>query len=233
MAKSAFPPESAPAPRPPPLRVAVFRTLARLLVIVLFAVAVQQLMRWAEAWLAASQFDWAVPWLTFAVLLIYALLIAIPFVPGVEIGLSLLMINGADVAPAVWLATTLGLSLAYMVGCKVPFRWLHRVFLDLHMTGACQLLERFEQLPLDERVNFLISRVPRRWGKWVVKYRYLNLAILINIPGNALIGGGGGIALISGMSGVFRAPQALLTIALATAPVPLVVWLFGWKIPWY
>jgi hypothetical protein len=65
-----------------------------------------------------------------------------------------------------------------------------------------------------------------------VKYRYVNLAVLINIPGNSVIGGGGGIAFVSGLSGTFRTSLAILTIALATAPVPLAIWLFGLKLPW-
>ena len=63
-----------------------------------------------------------------------------------------------------------------------------------------------------------------------MRYRYLNLAVLINIPGNAVIGGGGGIAFVSGLSGTFRMPLAILTIALATAPVPLGIWLFGFDL---
>ncbi len=219
-------------PEPPPVKLGVMRTLLRLAVVVVVVIALHNVFIRAEAWISASQYSWAVPGLTLAVLFLYALMIAIPFVPGVEIGLSVLALSGPSVAPMVWLATALGLSLAYMAGCKVPYRWLHRVFLDLHLTGACRLLNRFGDLPPKGRVAFLQSQLPTRFGPYVLRFRYLGLAILINIPGNSLIGGGGGIALLAGVSGLFRVPAAILTIALATAPVPLAIWLFGWEIPW-
>jgi hypothetical protein len=226
------PPPGKLTPEPPPVKLGILRTLLRLAVVVVVVIGLHEVIARAEAWISASQYSWAMPGLTLAVLLIYALLIAIPFVPGVEIGLSVLALSGPSVAPMVWIATALGLSLAYMVGCKVPYRWLHRVFLDLHMTGACRLLQRFEGLPPKGRVAFLQSQLPTRFGPYVLRFRYLGLAVLINIPGNSVIGGGGGIALLAGVSGLFRVAATVLTIALATAPVPLAIWLFEWEIPW-
>ncbi|MCP1168095.1 hypothetical protein NHG85_06065, partial [Limimaricola sp. ASW11-118] len=49
-------------------------------------------------------------------LLVYAVVLAIPFVPGAEIGLALLMAHGASAAPFVWGATALGLLIAYAAG---------------------------------------------------------------------------------------------------------------------
>jgi hypothetical protein len=123
------------------------------------------------------------------------------------------------------------LTLAYVGGCFVPLAWLHRVLLDLRLTGAAEIVARFEALPPKGRVACVQTLLPKKYCGWIVKYRYVNLAVLINIPGNSVIGGGGGIALISGLSGMFRMPLAMLTIALATAPVPLAIWLFGLTIP--
>jgi hypothetical protein len=217
---------------PPPLPIALLRTALRLIVLVALAYALHRLINWAQPQLEASRYSWAMPGLSLALLLLYALLIAIPFVPGIEIGLSLLMISGPDWALPVWAATTLGLGLALIVGCKLPYAWLHKVFLDLHLTKACLLLERIQPLTTAERVALLQSHLPTRFGARIVRFRYLLLAVLINIPGNSVIGGGGGIAMVAGLSGLFRLPAALLTLALATAPVPLMVWLFDWKIPW-
>jgi len=47
------------------------------------------------------------------------------------------------------------------------------------------------------------------------------VAAAFNIPGNALIGGGGGIALVAGMSGLFRLPTYILMVAIAISPIPL------------
>jgi len=218
-------------PAPPPLKVGVMRTLGRLMLVAVLAVALHFLFTWAEGWIRQNDYGWAMPGLLALVLLIYAVLIAIPFVPGVEIGLSVLAAGGAEIAPLVWLATASGLMLAYMVGCTLPLAWLHRVLLDLRLTGAAEIVARFEALPPKGRVACVQTLLPRKYCGWIVKYRYVNLAVLINIPGNSVIGGGGGIALISGLSGMFRVPLTMLTIALATAPVPLAIWLFGWTLP--
>lgn len=220
------------APAPPPVKVGLLRSALRIAAILLLAVALHKLFVHAEAWIAQSDYGWAMPGLLIGVLVIYALLIAIPFVPGVEIGLSVLAAGGPEIAPLVWLATATGLTLAYMVGCFVPLKWLHRFLLDLRLTGAADLITRFEAVPPPERAAFVHSFLPARYCGWIVKYRYVNLAVLINVPGNSVIGGGGGIALISGLSGVFRFPLSVLTIFIATAPVPLAIWLFGWHVPW-
>lgn len=58
-------------------------------------------------------------------------------------------------------------------------------------------------------------------------YRYVALALLINTPGNAMVGGGGGLSFAAGLSDVFTLPKFLLTISIAVLPVPLAVFLFG------
>jgi len=221
-----------PAQVPPPLRVGLARTLLRLAALVLLAVVLHHLFVRAEAWIETSEYGWAMPGLLAMVLVIYAALIAVPFVPGVEIGLMLLASGGPDIAPFVWLATSAGLTLAFVSGRLLPLRWLHRMLLDLHLTRACRLLDRFAALPPEGRAAMVQDLLPGRGLDWVVRYRYLHLAVLINIPGNALIGGGGGIALVSGMSGAFRMPLAVLTILVATAPVPFAIWLFDWRLSW-
>lgn len=45
----------------------------------------------------------------------------------------------------------------------------------------------------------------------------------LNLPGNALIGGGGGIALMAGMSRLFSFPLFLLSLTVAVSPVPLAI----------
>lgn len=219
-------------PVPPPLRVGLARSALRLAALVALAVVLHFLYVRAEAWIEQNDYGWAMPGLLMAALVIYALLIAIPFVPGVEIGLMVLATGGPKIAPLVWLATATGLSLAFLVGSKLPHRWLVAVLLDLHLTRACQMLERFAALPPEDRAALLEEMMPARPLGWVVKYRYLHMAVLINIPGNSLIGGGGGIALVCGLSGAFRGPLAVLTILVATAPVPLAIRFFDWRLPW-
>lgn len=217
-------------PVPPPVKTGLLRTVVRLAALAVLAFALHLLFAWAEGYILENEQGWTMPGFLVVALLIYAVLIAIPFVPGIEIGLMVLAAGGGDIAPFVWLATASGLTMAYMVGCKVPYRWLHRVLLDLHLTRACRMLEEFETLSPPERAGFIAAQLPGRYLDWIVHYRYLHLAVLINVPGNSIIGGGGGIAFVSGLSGVFRAPLAVLTLFVATAPVPLTIWLFGWSL---
>jgi len=51
------------------------------------------------------------------------------------------------------------------------------------------------------------------------RYRYLALAVLLNVPGNAVIGGGGGIAMLVGMTRLFSFPAYIATVVLAVSPV--------------
>jgi hypothetical protein len=47
------------------------------------------------------------------------------------------------------------------------------------------------------------------------------LAVLFNLPGNTIIGDGGGIALIAGMSRLFPFPKFVFLVCVAITPVPL------------
>ena len=49
----------------------------------------------------------------------------------------------------------------------------------------------------------------------------------MNVPGNAVIGGGGGIMMMAGLSGIFAPLPTVLAVMLAVSPVPLAVMLFG------
>ena len=159
--------------------------------------------------------------------LLYALVLAMPFVPGVEIGLALMVIRGAEIAPVVYLATVLGLSLAYIIGQLLPLTTLQRLFADLRLRRAAVLMETIAPLTPDERVERLRARLPERLAHWVIGARYLVLAVLLNLPLNAFLGGGGGLAMLAGMSRLYRPQMAIPVIALAVLPVPALVWLFG------
>lgn len=165
--------------------------------------------------------------LVLVTLLLYAVLIALPFVPGIEIGISLLMMQGADVAPLVFLATFSGLSIAFLVGQWMPSAMLIRLLEDFHLSKAAALVARLSPLDRQQRLEILSQRPPKRLSKALLRYRYLALALAFNTPGNALIGGGGGIALIAGLTGLFSTRLTLIWIALAVAPFPLLVMIFG------
>ena len=161
------------------------------------------------------------------VLLGYALLIAVPFMPGIEIGISLLILQGAAIAPFVYAATVLGLLLAYTAGRVTPYRWLHGLLQDLRWRRACDFVEKLEPMDQSDRVAHLTARLPERARPWVTAGRYILLAGLLTLPGNAVIGGGGGISFVAGFSRLFSPAMTVVTILIAVLPVPLVIWVSG------
>jgi hypothetical protein len=50
-----------------------------------------------------------------------------------------------------------------------------------------------------------------------LRRRYIAPALALNIPGNALIGGGGGIALFAGVSGLYAPMPTVLAFAVAVS----------------
>lgn len=208
----------------------IIRFLVRFSAIVVFVALAVLAFDWLKAQIALMESDAsarAMTGLIVAVLIAYAVLLAIPFVPGVEIGIALLIIQGAVVAPFVYLATVGGLGLAFMVGQNVSLLWLIGVLRDLRLHRIALWLERIDAVPRDQRLVAMQNNLPAWLVPFVVRYRYATVAIAINTPGNIAIGGGGGIMLVAGLSRLFSTPALLLMIAFATAPVPLVVWLWG------
>lgn len=158
---------------------------------------------------------------------VYALTLALPFVPGVEIGLALIAIFGPQIVLLVYLCTVAGLCLGFLIGRLIPLRVLMGIARDLGLTRITDLLERFSALPPGEIVPTLVSVAPHGWGQFLLRHRYVALALLINMPGNVVIGGGGGIAMTAGLSRCFRGPLFFLTVLIAVSPVPLAIAIFG------
>lgn len=159
--------------------------------------------------------------------MVYAALLAVPFVPGIEIGIGLMAMFGAASALPVYVATVLGLSAAFITGRLVPVSALIRVAATLRMRRLAVLLRRMDGLPNADRLEVLTQSAPGVWGPWLIRNRYIALVILVNLPGNVFIGGGGGIALAAGLCRLFSPVSFFVTIALAVSPVPLAVGLFG------
>ena len=161
-----------------------------------------------------------------ATLALYVLLLALPFMPGVEIGLGLMILLGRDICLLVYLGTVVALVLSFLVGRLVPISWIIAVFGWLGLARARAMVSQFLLLPTSERMAFLLAQLPAPFLSFLLRHRYLGLAVMLNLPGNAFIGGGGGLALIAGISRVFSLPYFALTIALSVAPVPLIYYLF-------
>lgn len=162
--------------------------------------------------------------------IIFGLLVAIPFVPGVELGITLIAMFGPPIVFLVYLSTLIGLSISFIIGRLISLRSLVTLFENLKLKRSSQLLNKVEPLKMEDRLGFLISQAPSRLVPFLIRHRYIALAILVNLPGNILIGGGGGISLIAGASRLFSLPGFLITIALAVSPVPLAILIFGKEI---
>jgi hypothetical protein len=157
--------------------------------------------------------------------LMLALLLGLPFVPSVEMGLMMMAVFGREGAVGAWLATIAGLSLAHAAGRYMPANRLHRWLVRHGLLPADRTPGKSPMTYLLERLHLSVKK-SHRIGAFLLRHRYLLFAALINMPGNSVLGGGGGIALICGFSRLYRWPLFLLTVALASLPIPLLVF-FG------
>jgi hypothetical protein len=154
----------------------------------------------------------------------YALLLSLPFVPGVELGVLLMCIFGKGGIVFVYFATITGLSLAFLVGRLMPKKWVESRLEKLGFSQTCDSTGAGMDGMLDNLSRNRKFCQNRIWS-FFTKYRYLAIAVLFNAPGNYLIGGGGGISLACGISQSVSWIWFLLTVVLAVAPVPLLAFL--------
>ena len=152
--------------------------------------------------------------------ILYVLLLSLPFVPGVELGLLLMCVFGKEGIVLIYLFTVAGLNLAFLMGRWLPKEWIASWLEKLRLSRSCEYpSDGFEEM-LDH--STFGQKCRQHWlGTYVLKYRYLALAVLFNLPGNSLLGGGGGISLVCGASRHISWKWFLLTVVLATSPVPL------------
>ncbi len=158
----------------------------------------------------------------------YILASAIPFVPGAEIGLAMMLLLGPRIAVLVYGSMVAALMIAYLLGRLIPPAATARAFAILGLRRASDLSLELAPLDTGARLNLLTARAPRRVVPFLLRHRYLALALAFNLPGNSLLGGGGGIALAAGMAGLYPPVAYALTVILAVLPVPLTIFLTGY-----
>jgi hypothetical protein len=156
-------------------------------------------------------------------IVIYIVLMAIPFCPGIEVGLGMILVLGAKIVPLVYAATVLALLFAFLVGRLIPSRTIINALDLLRLHRARDLLRRLEPLDPDERLQLLQASAAPRFVRGLLRYRYLAIAVALNTPGNVIIGDGGGIALAAGFSRLFSFPAFALTVIVAVSPLPLAI----------
>ncbi|MEX0960749.1 MAG: hypothetical protein WDZ63_15825 [Burkholderiales bacterium] len=162
-----------------------------------------------------------------AVLAAYVIVMALPFVPGIEIGMALMLLFGGECILVVYLCTQLALGLSYALGRLVPERTITALFRALRMERALRLVQGQQHSAASHRLASLADANTPRWLRLLLRHRHLALAVTLNMPGNAIIGGAGGIGMLAGMSGTLGFVRYALVVAAATTPVPLFLLLSG------
>jgi len=160
-------------------------------------------------------------------LVAYVLTAAIPFVPGAEIGLGMLLMFGAQAAPVVYFGMVGALCLSFVIARAAPREPLCRLFAWLGLTRAAALVGDLDRVSADDRERLVLSRFSAGPARRLVNHRYILLALAINLPGNSILGGGGGLAFVSGLSGLYGFWAFLATVAMAVAPIPLAFFLLA------
>lgn len=158
----------------------------------------------------------------------FVLLSAIPFVPGAEIGFGFLFTFGAQGALLVYSGMVMALSLAFIIGRFVPTNWVCKVLGAVGLKRARDLVKEASTLTRNERVLYFAKHAPKKWVPFLLRHRYIAMALLLNMPGNFVLGGGGGLAFAAGASRLFGVVPFFVSIAVAVAPFPLAFMLFGW-----
>ncbi|NIO16219.1 MAG: hypothetical protein GTN70_04350, partial [Deltaproteobacteria bacterium] len=111
--------------------------------------------------------------------------------------------------------------LSFLLGRLLPASYLSRALGWFNLNRARDLVTILDSLSAEDRLQYLLKSAPARIVPSLLRYRFLTIGVLFNLPGNALIGGGGGIGLIAGMSRLFPFPIYLLTICVAITPGPI------------
>lgn len=178
--------------------------------------------------MASAEAQTAISFTVAIALLVYIVLMALPFCPGIEVGLALLALGGRDMAPLVYLATVVALVLAFVVGRLSPPGGLVAALARVRLRRAAEALQQIAPLDGERRLQLLLGQGSPWLVRFLVRHRYLAVAIALNTPGNLVIGDGGGIALAAGFSRLFSLSGFTLTVAVAVAPVPIAV-LLAWS----
>lgn len=144
---------------------------------------------------------------------LYAVLLSLPFVPGVELGWLIIGLFGIPGIVVSWVSTVLGLALGFGSA-----RLLRQ-----HPTFARLLLRRRELSDADPTHLSFIPFVMQQCLVWQERHPYLFLLVTLNLPGNLVLGGGGGIAWLTAVTPGIRFLQFVLVVAIGTSGVPLVL----------
>ncbi len=160
-------------------------------------------------------------------LLVFVLAAAIPFVPGAEIGFALLLLFGGQASAIVYAGMVGALVLSFCIGRFVPLRFVAQALSWLRLKRVAKWAAELEATPIKNRAELIENKLTSRFAKQMLRNRYVLLAVLLNLPGNSVLGGGGGLAFIAGASRLYSFWLYLICVLVAVAPFPLLFLLRG------
>jgi len=82
---------------------------------------------------------------------------AVPFMPGIEMGIMIMMMFGRPGILLVYLCTLLALTLSFLAGRHLPPRILARVFDWFHLDRARDLVMDLAPLGSEKRLHLLLE----------------------------------------------------------------------------
>lgn len=161
-------------------------------------------------------------------LIVFIFAAAIPFVPGAEIGFALLLMFGGKASPIVYFGMVGALVLSFTVASFVPLPVLARFAQWLRLKRTAEFVNELANTLPQNRASVVSEKLDSRFGDVMLKNRYVVLALLLNLPGNSVLGGGGGLAFMAGISGLYKFWAYLISVLIAVAPIPLMFLALGW-----
>jgi hypothetical protein len=151
--------------------------------------------------------------------LLYLVVLSIPYVPGIEIGILIMVLFGPIGALIAYLATVGGIVLAFAAGRTLPAsltcRWLERIGLSTLASSPEATIRNLTVEGNSSRFN------AARLGRVLLSNRHIALTVCLNLPGNSALGGGGGIGLLCGLGRTFNWKEFVATVIVAVSPVPI------------
>lgn len=77
-------------------------------------------------------------------IMVYILLMTLPFVPGAEIGLGMMVMFGPKIVPLVYGSTVIALVLSFLFGRLVPQHVIAEILETVRLKRAAQVIRRLE-----------------------------------------------------------------------------------------
>lgn len=203
-----------------------FSNLARLLGLLTLGVGAFWAMHQLFAWTEGQDDTMQLP-ARLAVLALYAMLIAIPFLPSFNLSMIFMLMQGPD---QIWLAygaTVIGFCLPFVAGRLIPEPYLIGLFDRLGMRRMSEVIGDTQAMPTKDRLRLITDLSPPRLKPLVNKWRYIAFWAALNFPGNVVIGGAGGLLLVAGLSRLFAPLVIFGTISVSLCVIPIVITVTG------